>query len=131
MVQHYIQVVYVSSAPHPFKRDELLLLVEKAQSFNAASGITGMLLHKRGDFMQVLEGPESVVRTLMSKIAQDPRHSGVLTLLDRTVDARHFRIGQWAFVTQTRYRERMSNCSRPTSLRRLRATPIARTRQRR
>lgn len=84
------QLVYVSSATRQFTREELLALVEKSHQSNSRQAITGMLLHRDGSFMQVLEGPEPAVRGLMDKIKLDPRHKGVLVLLDRTVDDRQF-----------------------------------------
>jgi hypothetical protein len=48
---------------------------------NRIRDITGMLLYKDGNFMQVLEGDEKVVRAAHGVIAADPRHRGLITLL--------------------------------------------------
>jgi hypothetical protein len=49
-----------------------------------------MLLYKDGNFMQVLEGEEAPVQALYAKIRRDPRHRGVLSLLQGPVDDRQF-----------------------------------------
>jgi hypothetical protein len=57
---------------------------------NAVEGITGMLLYKDGNVMQVLEGEEAAVLKLYAKIGRDPRHRGLMTLLRRPVEDRQF-----------------------------------------
>lgn len=83
-------LAYVSSACSPFAPAELVALLEKSRRNNAALGITGMLLYKDGNFMQILEGEEQPVRALSAKIGRDPRHSGVVTLLQGQAPEREF-----------------------------------------
>ena len=49
-----------------------------------------MLLYKDGNFMQVLEGPAAAVRDLHERINRDPRHTGLITLMERPVTQRQF-----------------------------------------
>jgi hypothetical protein len=86
-----VSLVYVSSAVTQSSQTELLAIVQKARDFNTAHGITGMLLHKDGNFMQVLEGPRAEVLKLMEKIRQDSRHTSVLRLLMEPVNERQFK----------------------------------------
>jgi hypothetical protein len=83
-------LVYVSSAARAFSRDELVALLIKARANNTALGVTGMLLYKGGNFMQVLEGDEQVVKDLQHKIAVDGRHHGMLILLQQHQADREF-----------------------------------------
>jgi hypothetical protein len=83
-------LVYISSATQPFSVDDLSTLLAVSRKNNAELGITGMLLYKDGNFMQVLEGDERTVRALYEKIGVDPRHSGEITLLQGFVDERQF-----------------------------------------
>ena len=85
-----IQFIYVSSAVKPFTNDELLQLLDKARENNEKLGITGMLLYKAGDFMQVLEGDDTAVRWLSSRISKDPRHRDVKALIDGPATEREF-----------------------------------------
>jgi hypothetical protein len=76
------RLVYVSSAIAPFSQTELLDLLAKARAKNQRLDVTGMLLYKDGNFMQVLEGEETVVRELFACIERDPRHFGTIVLLE-------------------------------------------------
>ena len=87
---HMFSLVYVSSAVTPFSPAELADLLSISHKNNASLGITGMLLYKDGNVMQVLEGEQTAVLDLYSKIRRDPRHRGVLTLLQGPVEERQF-----------------------------------------
>jgi hypothetical protein len=80
----------VSSAQKPLSALELRALLEKCNGNNRPRDITGMLLYKDGNFMQVLEGEESVVRSVHNIIAADPRHRGLITLLQGFTPERQF-----------------------------------------
>lgn len=84
------QLVYVSSATILFSLDMLTELLERSRVRNAAAGISGMLLYKDGNFMQVLEGDEDVVQHLFEHIGRDPRHHGSIILLKGSLDERQF-----------------------------------------
>jgi hypothetical protein len=83
-------LVYVSSAASPFTPAELADLQTRCMARNTMAGITGMLLYKDGNFMQVLEGEEEAVRRVYARIGHDPRHRGLLTLLQGSQDERQF-----------------------------------------
>ncbi|MBC7837514.1 MAG: BLUF domain-containing protein [Nitrospiraceae bacterium] len=83
-------LIYVSSASKLFSPSELVDLLAQCHDQNATVGITGMLLYKDGNFMQVLEGEEAVVLALHSKIGRDPRHRGLLTLAQGPLAERQF-----------------------------------------
>jgi hypothetical protein len=82
--------VYVSTATRPFSQSELVDLLSHCHENNVALGITGLLLYKDGNFMQMLEGEEETVKTLYAKIGRDPRHQGLLTLLEGPQAERQF-----------------------------------------
>lgn len=83
-------LVYASSALQPFTKPELQTLLEQARQKNDKLGVTGMLLYKDGNFMQVLEGEQDAVGKLVETIERDPRHRGVLVLLRGTSEQRLF-----------------------------------------
>jgi len=83
-------LVYISSAVAPFSPTELADLLTASHLKNDRLGITGMLLYKDGNVMQVLEGEQAVVRELYAKIGRDPRHRGLLTLIQESVEERQF-----------------------------------------
>ncbi len=83
-------LVYVSSAVELFSQAELRALLDTSRRNNARSGITGMLLYKDGNFMQVLEGPAASIRDVHERIGRDPRHTGLITLMERPIAQRQF-----------------------------------------
>jgi hypothetical protein len=83
-------LTYVSSAVRAFSEEELEDLLSTSRENNARLGITGMLLYKDGNFMQVLEGDEEGVRELYEKIARDPRHGGEIVLQQGHSEERNF-----------------------------------------
>lgn len=91
-------LVYVSVAAENVSKGELLGILAHSRSKNAEAGITGMLLYKDGNFMQVLEGEEGPVRDLYTRIRRDPRHLGIVTLIEGERERRCF--GDWSMGFQ-------------------------------
>jgi Sensors of blue-light using FAD len=83
-------MAYVSSAAKRFSHVELVELLTQSREKNAKLGITGMLLYKDGNFMQVLEGEEAVVRELLASIWKDERHHGIITIMEEVREEREF-----------------------------------------
>lgn len=84
------RIVYVSSAVDLFSDQALTDLLEQSRKANRLLDITGMLLYKDGNFMQLLEGPMAAVQTLAAKIKRDPRHRGFIALLHEEEASREF-----------------------------------------
>lgn len=83
-------LVYVSSAVRTFSQSQLIALLVQSRENNARSDITGMLLYKGGNFMQVLEGEEEAVTALYAAIGRDPRHRGLFVILQGSQAERQF-----------------------------------------
>lgn len=83
-------VLYASVATEPFTTEQLRELLRRAREHNVAAGITGMLLYKNGNFMQVLQGEEPAVRALTASIQQDQRHCAYQELLQGQTQRRSF-----------------------------------------
>lgn len=83
-------LVYVSSATHLFTDQELIDLLKKSRANNQRQDITGLMLYKDGNFIQVLEGPEEAVLATFNKIALDPRHTGLVILSRQQIAERQF-----------------------------------------
>jgi hypothetical protein len=84
------QLVYVSTAVEPFSRRDLDALVASARARNEAAAITGFLLHRRGNFLQLLEGDRDAVAALYERLLRDRRHRWATRLLEGAVEARSF-----------------------------------------
>ena len=85
-----IQTAYVSRAAETMTQENLLALLQQCLANNEAGGVTGMLLYGNDTFLQVLEGEESVLDTLVDKICKDPRHSNIHFLYRRQLEVRQY-----------------------------------------
>ena len=83
-------IVYVSTAIANLSEAALLQLLRRARCANQRAGITGVLMHGGGQFMQVLEGCPAAVRCLYARIEADPRHSRLEKLADGPLPRREF-----------------------------------------
>ncbi len=83
-------IVYVSAAAEPFSKSALLELLNKARDNNQRRNVTGLLLYKDGDFIQLLEGEQAAVKALFNTISADPRHRGTIIVVEGEADKRLF-----------------------------------------
>lgn len=93
-----ISLIYGSTATYHMTEEELIEILRQAESNNSELGITGMLLYKDGNFLQVLEGEEDVVMPLYNKIKFDERHHQVITIGKRKITERDFEKWSMGFV---------------------------------
>jgi hypothetical protein len=93
---HYL--IYVSSAEMLMSSDDLMFLLTECREKNPRVGVTGMLLYKGGNFMQMLEGEQSVIMALYEKIKRDRRHKDVIKILDGQIQQRNFENWSMGFV---------------------------------
>ncbi len=107
-------IMYVSAAVTPFQEAELEALLVQAREFNRQHEISGLLLYRDGNFMQLIEGPKEHVESLYSRILADPRHHMIITLLQEPVSDRLF--SGWAMaykpLTEPDWRELMEEIRR-------------------
>jgi len=83
--------MYLSLATRAFTEHDIDALAKQAAANNAQIGLTGMLIHADGYFMQVLEGDKHFVRHTVEIIRKDPRHTELLTILEGPASRRLFR----------------------------------------
>lgn len=84
-------LVYISDATQDLNDNDLQEILKASRKNNPANDITGMLLYKDGEFMQVLEGSEERVLALYDLIAQDPRHKDCTILSRKEMPERLFK----------------------------------------
>lgn len=90
-------LAYLSSSNGLFSRRELDEILAVSRRNNTASGVTGMLLYRDGNLMQVLEGEKPVVRALYERIVGDARHHGIITVWEDEEMERQFPDWSMAF----------------------------------
>ncbi len=78
------QYLYISTAP-TLSRDAVDAILDTSARNNPARGITGLLLYNGRNFLQLLEGDGEELVSLMLKITEDARHSGITVLDRRTI----------------------------------------------
>jgi lipopolysaccharide biosynthesis regulator YciM len=85
-----LSLVYASSTTEFLNDQALSELLQVSRTNNAKLDITGLLLYKDGNVIQALEGPDESVRALYEKIKRDPRHNGIIKLVEETITERRF-----------------------------------------
>jgi hypothetical protein len=93
-----LELVYKSKAKENITQTEIEAILETAQKFNQANALTGCLVFHNNYFIQLLEGEESVLRTLYDRIANDSRHSEIELLYEKNKTQRNFENWGMAFV---------------------------------
>ncbi|MBD3862456.1 BLUF domain-containing protein [Olleya marilimosa] len=88
------RIIYSSQATQHFNKRELLDLLHDARAFNTIDNITGVLMHKDGLFVQVIEGDHDIIDDLLQRLRRDIRHSEIKIINDQTVETRLF--GIWS-----------------------------------
>lgn len=84
-------LVYVSAATHPLDKADLLQMLKEARERNQQLGVTGLLLYKDGDFIQLLEGDKATVKALFQdSIRKYPRHRNIQVLIEDEAPKRLF-----------------------------------------
>lgn len=87
MIYH---ILYASSAVALFGKKDLKQILEAGRRHNHENGITGLLLYKGGNIIQLLEGEKEAVQETFARISEDKRHAGILVLSEGFNDARLF-----------------------------------------
>ena len=69
---------------------EFTVILRQSRKHNAELGVTGLLCHSEGVFVQVLEGGRAAVNRLYNQIVSDPRHRDVTLLAYEEIAQRRF-----------------------------------------
>jgi hypothetical protein len=88
-----VRLLYASRLADGDHTDAIESILTQSRRRNPELGITGVLCHASGVFMQVLEGGRSPVNALYNKIAGDSRHREVMLLHYEEITERRF--GGW------------------------------------
>lgn len=83
-------VTYTSLARLDLQASDLEDIHRTARDQNALDGITGLLVFNGTHFLQIIEGSESAIDELVTKLRRDPRHTGFEIRDQRKVDRRSF-----------------------------------------
>ncbi|RZJ95197.1 MAG: BLUF domain-containing protein [Hymenobacter sp.] len=89
-------IIYSSQAKTAMTLTTLVVLLMQARALNERQHVTGALVYGDGQFMQVMEGEEAVIKDLYARVLKDPRHYDVRTLAEGPIASRSF--AQWSMA---------------------------------
>jgi hypothetical protein len=92
------EVIYGSVETRYFSQIQLSELLSLARGRNQGLDVSGVLLHQKGVFIQVLEGDEPIVGALYDRISRDPRHKNVAVFRRGPIQARQFAAWSMGFL---------------------------------
>lgn len=89
------QIIY-RSQPFGFDDSVLAGILVRARANNLRDDITGALLCRHDLYLQLIEGPATMIDALFARISRDDRHSDIQLLLTGIVGERMF--PQWSML---------------------------------
>ena len=92
-----VQLTYVSASKGAWTDAVLADILEVSRRNNAREDITGLLVYKSGNILQILEGEEASVRQMYRVIESDERHHLVTLLFVWPIEERSFPDWSMAF----------------------------------
>ena len=83
-------LTYTSRARLDLTSQDLTDIHETARHFNALDGITGLLIFNGVHFLQIIEGADVAINSLMERLWLDDRHSALEVRDERLIEQRSF-----------------------------------------
>lgn len=84
------RLIYVSQARLGLSSEELFKIIEQSARNNPSADLTGFLIYRAGQFLQLLEGPLMSLDHLLQTLASDPRHHDLRVLARDPIKERSF-----------------------------------------
>jgi hypothetical protein len=85
-----IQLAYLSSSPAMLASTDVKQILAVSRINNERRDVTGMLLYRQGNFLQIIEGERDTVEALFKIIARDPRHRQITRMFAQQIEKRDF-----------------------------------------
>lgn len=83
-----LSIVYLSLESYPYTDGDLATSLMNWRANNRRLDITGVLLYREGQILQLLEGDVEAVRSKYAAIGRDPRHKQVKKLSEEMITER-------------------------------------------
>jgi hypothetical protein len=93
-------ILYSSDAAYPLGEVEINHILDKARARNIEAGVTGILLHKNGHFLQYIEGAELELARIFQIIQENKQHNNLKVIFYRPVSQRLF--PEWSMAYQSK-----------------------------
>ncbi len=88
--ENLFRLVYTSARMKNCTDQDIDQILEVSRRNNAKINVTGILIHTKDRFLQVLEGDKEVIMSLYHKIDKDSRHGGSNMRFCEPVNERYF-----------------------------------------
>lgn len=88
------RLIYASRETRQFANEDIDQILAASRRNNLKDGVTGMLCHGDGRFLQYLEGDKTAVQSIYDRIAGDERHTDVILIEQVNAERRIF--GDWS-----------------------------------
>jgi len=105
-----LSVIYVSVADPLLSTTDIDAILVAARRNNTRDELSGALIYNGHNFMQLLEGPAERVDMCLATIAGDERHSGMVEIRRRQIEAREF--AGWSMLYDRSFSEYDANLAR-------------------
>ena len=83
-------ISYVSTASSKLNENNIEEILNRSEDKNNKKDITGLLLFSEGNFFQIIEGEEKMVKNLFQKIKEDQRHYNIIKLFEKPIQKESF-----------------------------------------
>ena len=93
------ELTYSSLATRDLQLNELADLLAQAREKNARLGISGLLIYRDKEFIQLLEGDKATVFAMYETICGDSRNTRNYLMWDEAISQRSFAEWSMGFVT--------------------------------
>jgi hypothetical protein len=98
VAKNLYELIYGSVQARPLRPMQLSDLLSLARARNQSLDVTGILLHQKDVFVQVLEGESPVIGALYDRISKDPRHKNVAVFRRGPIVSRQFPTWSMGFI---------------------------------
>jgi hypothetical protein len=89
-MSHLHAIAYVSNSLIGASVARLERILSESRRLNLENGITGVLLHDDGSFVQYFEGARRDVLSTYDRIIKSPQHDGIVELMNEPISMRSF-----------------------------------------
>lgn len=90
------ELIYHSISNPSLKAEDISNILQTSRKFNSINNVTGCLLYRGSEFLQILEGDKKVIKDLYASIQRDERHSNVYVIIENEKNERSF--GDWSMA---------------------------------
>lgn len=97
-MESIFHLVYISRAADDLSYSDIRNILDVSRLHNAEVGITGVLILRDGYFLQVLEGDEAHIKSLVSRIDEDDRNYSLKVIIEDHSEKRLFSEWSMAFL---------------------------------